>query len=230
MRLRIFFLTMDTDPDVPLVTQRVLNDFKHFGDDMMRMSGIGEFASNWPLFGNPYPTNYTNALSIVAQRGWPFQQHSLSTPEDTFTLQTFQTVNETYPIADLHWSIAHVPTITPDNIAAAKALGVGLALHGFQYLVGSGGGPPYRSIVDSGIRAGAGSEFRADIDARSMADALLHGYRQKRAGSARQCRADADTGRGAAPLHGGQSLVLQGRRQAWLYRTRQARRPRRDQR
>jgi predicted amidohydrolase YtcJ len=158
VRLRIFFLTMDTDPDVPLVTQRVLNDFKHFGDDMMRMSGIGEFASNWPLFGNPYPTNYTNALSIVAQRGWPFQQHSLSTPEDTFTLQTFQTVNETYPIADLHWSIAHVPTITSDNIAAAKALGVGLALHGFQYLVGSGGGPPYRSIVDSGIRAGAGSD------------------------------------------------------------------------
>ncbi|SRR6266513_6192467 len=54
-------------------------------------------------------------------------------------------------------------------------------MHGFQYLVGSGGGPPYRS----------------------MADALLHGYRQKRAGSARQCRADADTGGGAAPLHGG---------------------------
>jgi predicted amidohydrolase YtcJ len=158
VRLRIFFLSMDTEPDVPLVTQRVLNAFNQFGDDMMRMSGIGEFASSWPLFGNPYPTNYTDALSIVAQRGWPFQQHTLSTAEDTFTIQTFQTINETYPIADLHWSIAHVPTITPDNIAAAKALGVGLALHGFQYLVGSGSGPPYRTIVDSGIRAGAGSD------------------------------------------------------------------------
>jgi hypothetical protein len=158
VRLRIFFLTMDTDPDVPLVTQRVLNDFLHFGDDMMRMSGIGEFATSWPLFGNPYPTNYTNALSIVAQRGWPFQQHSLSTPEDTFTIQSFQAVNASVPIADLHWSIAHVPTITPANIAAAKALGVGLALHGFQYLVDGGGGPPYRSILDSGIRAGAGSD------------------------------------------------------------------------
>jgi predicted amidohydrolase YtcJ len=158
VRLRIFFLTMDTEPDVPLVTQRVLNAFNHFGDDVMRMSGIGEFASSWPLFGNPFPTNYTSALSIVAQRGWPFQQHTLSTAEDTFTIQTFQTVNETYPIADLHWSIAHVPTITPENIAVAKALGVGLALHGFQYLVGSGSGPPYRTIVDSGIRAGAGSD------------------------------------------------------------------------
>jgi hypothetical protein len=158
VRLRIFFLTMDTDPDVPLTTQRVLNDFEHFGDDMMRMSGIGEFVTSWPLFGNPYPTNYTNALSIVAQRGWPFQQHSLSTPEDTFTIQTFQTVNATVPIADLHWSIAHVPTITPANIAAAKALGVGLAVHGWKYLVGGGGGPPYRSILDSGIHTGAGSD------------------------------------------------------------------------
>jgi predicted amidohydrolase YtcJ len=158
VRLRIFFLTMDTDPDVPLVTQRVLNDFEHFGDDMMRMSGIGEFVTSWPLFGNPYPTNYTTALSVVAQRGWPFQQHSLSTPEDTFTLNTFQAVNATTPIADLHWSIAHVPTITSANIAAAKTLGIGLAVHGWKYLVGGGGGPPYRSIVDSGIHAGAGSD------------------------------------------------------------------------
>ncbi len=158
VRLRIFFLTMDTNPDVPLVTQRVLNAFNHFGDDMMRTSGIGEFASSWPLFGNPFPTNFVNALSIVAQRGWPFQQHSLSTAEDTFTIQSFQTVNATTPIADLHWSIAHVPTITQANIDAAKSLGVGLALHGFRYLTGGGGGPPYRTIVDSGIRAGAGSD------------------------------------------------------------------------
>jgi predicted amidohydrolase YtcJ len=158
VRLRIFFLSMDTSPDVPLVTQRVLNAFNHFGDDLMRMSGIGEFASSWPLFGNPYPTNYANALTIVAQRGWPFQQHSLSTPEDTFTIQTFQSVNATVPIADLHWSIAHVPTITQENIDAAKALGVGLALHGFKYLTGGGGGPPYRTILDSGVRAGAGSD------------------------------------------------------------------------
>jgi predicted amidohydrolase YtcJ len=158
VRLRIFFLTMDTGADVPLTTQRVLNDFEHFGDDMMRMSGIGEFVTSWPLFGNPYPTNYTTALTVVAQRGWPFQEHSLSTPEDTFTLNAFQAVNATIPIADLHWSIAHVPTITAANIAAAKALGIGLALHGFQYLIGSGGGPPYRDILASGIHAGAGSD------------------------------------------------------------------------
>ena len=58
-RLRMFFLTMDTRPDVPILSERLRNDFNGFGDDMMRMSGIGEFASSWPLFGNKPPDNYT---------------------------------------------------------------------------------------------------------------------------------------------------------------------------
>ncbi len=77
-RLRIFYLSMDTLPDVPLLKQRILNTFAGFGDDMMRGSGIGEFASNWPLFGNALPTNYETALRLIAKQGWAFQQHSLS--------------------------------------------------------------------------------------------------------------------------------------------------------
>ena len=49
-RLRVFFLTMDTRPDVPILAERLRNDFDGFGDDMMRISGIGEFASSWPLW------------------------------------------------------------------------------------------------------------------------------------------------------------------------------------
>ena len=54
-RLRVFFLTMDTRPDVPILAERLRNDFNGFGDDMMRISGIGEFASSWPLFGQKPP-------------------------------------------------------------------------------------------------------------------------------------------------------------------------------
>ena len=93
VRVRIFFLSMDHNPDVPLTTQRVLNAFSNFGDDMVRTSGIGEFATSWPLFGNPFPTNFVNALNIVAQRGWAFQQHSLSLAEDQFIASSFETVN-----------------------------------------------------------------------------------------------------------------------------------------
>ena len=35
-RVRIYFLSMDHNPDVPLTTQRVLNAFSNFGDDMVR--------------------------------------------------------------------------------------------------------------------------------------------------------------------------------------------------
>src|SRR5262249_39862825 len=111
VRVRIFFLSMDHNPDVPLTTQRVLNAFSNFGDDMVRSSGIGEFVTNWALFGTPLPTNYPAALNIVAQRGWAFQQHSLSLMEDMFTAMNFEAVNKTTPIADLRWSIAHVPGI-----------------------------------------------------------------------------------------------------------------------
>ena len=44
-RLRIFFLTMDTRPDVPMLAERLRNTFGGFGDDMLQVSGIGEFAT-----------------------------------------------------------------------------------------------------------------------------------------------------------------------------------------
>jgi len=159
VRVRIFFLSMDHNPDVPLTTQRVLNAFSNFGDDMVRSSGIGEFVTSWPLFGNPFPTNYGNALNIVAQRGWAFQQHSLSLAEDMFAADAFETVNKTIPIADLRWSVAHVPQIDLATVNRLKAIGAGVAVHPFRYLSGgNNGGPPLRTIIDSGIHVGAGSD------------------------------------------------------------------------
>jgi predicted amidohydrolase YtcJ len=159
VRVRLFFLSMDTRPDVPMLKQRLLNNFKEFGDDMMRLSGIGEFASSWPLFGNAPPTNYETALKLIATQGWAFQQHSLSPAEDKLTIDTFEAVNKTTPIADLHWSIAHAPRIDAPTLARFKAIGAGMAIHPFTYLAGGpGAGPPVRTIVDSGIHAGAGSD------------------------------------------------------------------------
>lgn len=158
-RLRIFFLTMDTQPTVPLLSQRLLNMFREYGDDMMRASGIGEFASNWAVGGAPpTPATYTGALQLIAKQGWAFQQHSLSPAEDELTISTFETVNATTPIANLHWSIAHAPRIDAPKIARLKAMGAGIAVHPFQYLNAMGGGPPLRTIVDSGIHVGAGSD------------------------------------------------------------------------
>jgi predicted amidohydrolase YtcJ len=160
VRVRIFFLSMDRSPTVPMTAQRVLNAFSNFGDDMVRSSGIGEFATTWQLFpGSSLPTNFGDALTIVAQRGWAFQQHSLSLMEDTFTAGVFETVNKTIPIADLRWSIGHVPQIDFNTVSRLKAIGAGVAVHPFRYLSGGDlGGPPLRMILDSGVRVGAGSD------------------------------------------------------------------------
>ena len=160
VRLRLFMLSMDTQPGVPLLKQRLLNAFDDFGDDMMRVSGIGEFATQWPLFGQVTPPpNYLAALQLIAAHGWAFQQHSLSPPEDQLTISTFETVNKTTPIAGLRWSIAHAPRIDQATLNRFKALGAGIAIHPFEYLAGApGSGPPVRMILDSGIHAGAGSD------------------------------------------------------------------------
>ena len=162
-RLRIFFLTQDTRPDVPLLRQRLLNNFPDFGDNMMRVSGIGEFAAAWRFQGGATPTNYETALQLIAKQGWAFQQHTLSLNEDKFTAATFEKVNAVTPIANLHWSIAHVPRIDRPTLDRLKAIGAGVALHGWLYLGGTpqNFGPPYRTILDSGVHAGAGSDAAA---------------------------------------------------------------------
>jgi predicted amidohydrolase YtcJ len=157
-RLRVFFLTMDTRPDVPILSERLRNDFNGFGDDMMRISGIGEFASSWPLFGNKPPDNYQAALSRIAKEGWAFQQHSLSPAENELTVSTFEAVNKATPIANLRWSLAHVGTVDAATINRLKAMGAAIAVHPFQFLAGGRGGPPLRTLVDSGVKLGAGSD------------------------------------------------------------------------
>jgi len=162
-RLRIFFLTQDTRPDVPILKKRMLNAFPDFGDGMLKQSGVGEFAAAWRFQGGATPANYETALQLVAKSGWAFQQHTLSLNEDQFTTSTFEKVNVVTPIAPLHWSIGHVPKIDRATLDRLKAIGAGVAVHGWLYLSGTptNGGPPFRTILDSGIHVGAGSDAAA---------------------------------------------------------------------
>ncbi len=160
-RLRVYFLSMDQGADFPMTRERLLNQFDRFGDDMMRVSGIGEFATSWPLFGKvESPPNFTPALKFIAAHGWAFQQHSLSLEEDKIIASAFEAVNKETPIADLRWSDAHVPHIDEETVMRLKAVGAGIALHPFQYVPNpnQAKGPPVRMILNSGIHVGAGSD------------------------------------------------------------------------
>ncbi len=161
VRVRVFFLSMDNALAIPILTRRVENAFREFGNDWLKIAGLGEFITNWPLFGQVVPpANYPAAVKKAAERGWIYSQHTLSSAEDGVAIGAWETINQTIPIAPLHWSVAHALTITPANIQRLKAIGGGLALHGFRYLAGTptSNGPPYRTILDSGIHVGAGSD------------------------------------------------------------------------
>ncbi len=69
-RLRVFFLSMDQGQDFPMARERVLNAFDRFGDDMMRISGIGEFATSWPLFGPGVDAAQLSCRPAVHRRAW----------------------------------------------------------------------------------------------------------------------------------------------------------------
>jgi predicted amidohydrolase YtcJ len=162
-RVRLFYLTQDTRPDVPILRERLNNALFDFGDGMLKSSGIGEFGANWTFRGTETPANYETALKLIAEKGWAFQQHTLSLREDQFTAATFEKVNAITPIRDLRWSIAHVPQIDVPTLEKLKSMGAGVAVHGWNYLGGAPGrgGPPYRTIVDSGVKVGAGSDAAA---------------------------------------------------------------------
>jgi predicted amidohydrolase YtcJ len=157
-RLRLFIYTQDTQVETPILKERLLNHFSDFGDDMFRVSGIGEQVVAWNGAMTP-PALYEAGLKLVAGHGWAYQQHSLSLAEDQFIATSLEKVNAVTPLAGLRWSVAHVPRIDQATVNRFKALGVGLAVHpGSRYLGTPGGGPPFRMIVDSGIHMGVGSD------------------------------------------------------------------------
>ncbi|MGI5152174.1 amidohydrolase [Plantactinospora sp. CA-294935] len=156
VRLRINYLHQDTDPAVPELTARLRHTYPFFGDDMVRTGAIGEFIAA-SYSGGPV---FLEAARRSARAGWRIEVHSLTGTDFQTQIQAFETVHAETPISDLRWVVAHVPRITPDYLQRLRAVGGGVNLTGWQYLAGTGpaAGPPFRTILDSGIPAGMSSD------------------------------------------------------------------------
>ncbi|KAI1428100.1 amidohydrolase family-domain-containing protein [Xylaria sp. FL1777] len=156
IRLRINFLHMDDSLEVSTVQQRLLNTFKFFGNNMVRTGGIGEFITT-DYSGGPV---FTQAAQRIAKGGWRLEVHSLTNTDFQTQIQAFESINANSSIEDLRWVVAHVPLITPEYLQRLRKIGGGVNLSGWQYLAGTGSqaGPPFRTILDSGIAAGFGAD------------------------------------------------------------------------
>ena len=161
VRFRLFFQGWATvDGGIEAIRQRVDNTFMGLGDDMLKVSGLGEnvVANTTPI--QPLQM-FVDAYTIAAEHGWLIHQHSVNVQElDTHTT-AFERVNEIIPIADLHWNLSHVQEIDAGILERLKAIGAGVAVQN-HYYHGSfpmgDVGPPYRLILDSGAHMSAGSD------------------------------------------------------------------------
>lgn len=152
VRLRINFLTWDSDESLPVLNARIQNAFPFFGDDLVRTGAIGEFFTDMSAYTAERPV-WMAAATRVAEAGWRAEIHSLTPTDFQTQIEGFEALNAKVPITDLRWVIAHVPFITEDYVRRLEAVGGGVNLTGFNYLAAHGpqSGPPYRMLVDSGI-------------------------------------------------------------------------------
>lgn len=145
------------------IQQRVDNTFLGLGDDMFKVSGFGENIV-WETTPIQPLELFVEAFTIAAANGWLVHQHSIDVEELELHTTAFEIVNETYPIADLHWNLSHVQEIDEGILERLKAMGAGVAtqIHYYHGNFQMGDlGPPYRTILDSGIHMSAGSDATA---------------------------------------------------------------------
>ena len=154
IRIRFFNWSGD-DPGIDKMETRIANQLNQLGDSRYHAIGVGERVHN----------STTDAINIqayqfAAQNGWTLTQHSLTPAEIAFHLGAYQQAAQFGPIDKLRWSLCHVDPITDAQIAQVKALGIGLNIQGYGYIraAGANSGPPFRSLVASGIPLGAGTD------------------------------------------------------------------------
>jgi predicted amidohydrolase YtcJ len=152
-----------TETGVDAIQQRVDNTFLGLGDDLFKVIGFGENIVRETTPIQPLEL-FVEAFTIAAENGWLVHQHSIDVEELETHTTAFEIVNETYPIADLHWNLSHVQEIDDGILQRLNALGAGVAtqIHYYNGSFSMGDlGPPYRTILDSGVNMSAGSDATA---------------------------------------------------------------------
>ena len=139
------------------VETRILNNFSQggraVGDDLFRVAGFGERIGGTDTMS----PSFEPTARIIARHGWMLQQHSITVKENDFHLEAFRAIARDHPLENLRWSLIHLQSIDEPRLKALMQLGAGASAQTWTYL-GTQGGPPFRRIVDSGIKAGVGTD------------------------------------------------------------------------
>jgi len=173
VRIRAQFGAFDDRPERGAIEERVDNAWARFGDDMLKTVAMGEHVVAFPRRGEVSDAYPAKAMAIAAA-GWPHEQHSASIRENRQHLAGIEAADAKHSIEGLRWSLAHVFELGAEEDQAllerVKSLGMGLRLQNHGYTVRTGGfplgrllggdnaGPLYRTLLESGVPLGAGTD------------------------------------------------------------------------
>jgi predicted amidohydrolase YtcJ len=210
-----------------------LEDFKDltqllpmgFGDDMLRFNGIGE-SITWGMYNNDNPSDaqkeeFYQAAKWAAERRMALTIHWPNDKSVGMLLDIFDHVNQTAPIGNLRWFIAHLNDASEASLRRMVAMGVGWTMQDAMYFDGE------RFIKERGAEAAQRTPPIKTAIVQSLRLAAMDARRQDRRRHADPHRGgDPDARAGVAALHARQRLVLARRGQARLAGGRQAGRSR----
>jgi predicted amidohydrolase YtcJ len=156
IRLQTNFSASQNDPQLPMLRERLKNQFPFFGSDMLMTGGIGESAAP----GDGVGEVWLAAQKLVAEARWRSENHALSLANLENEVAGYEKVHAEFPITDLRWVIAHVPAATAPLLDRLKKIGAAVQLTGWRYLQGTkaNNGSPFRLVVENGIRTGLHSD------------------------------------------------------------------------
>lgn len=106
--------------------------------------------------------------TLAASRRIPLEIHAYTDDAASQILDVFEDVNDTYPIGDLRWAIAHLNTGSPETVARMKALGLAYSVQMGPYFeapaILDANGPEVaersaaRTAIDQGLRVAGGTD------------------------------------------------------------------------
>ena len=160
IRLRIQYDHRDIrdQSDIHSATARIANTTVGLGDDRYKVVRFGEQV----IQAGASDDEVYQVYQRLADAGWPLSQHTIREDEIERYIKIMERVAAKIPLADLRWSLEHVFEITPQQIARLKAIGVGVRVQDHDYIRNQysswKAGPPFRTLLSSGIKMGAGTD------------------------------------------------------------------------
>ena len=124
----------EADEAVELIRSHTPNSV----DDRIGLLGLGEHvygpmhdsSNTVESYSDEIWNEYMKLATVAAQGGWHIHEHVMAERTVIDFLDRLETLNETVPITDLRWTLAHVLTVTEETIQRANELGLTAAVHG----------------------------------------------------------------------------------------------------